>query len=92
MRATAIAARYSSRSASGTARMAVSGLARKFCTITSWTAPYCRAMRRISRIDSTRSSALSPIPIRIPVVKGILLREASSMVRSRTAGSLSGDP
>ena len=32
------------------------------------------------------------MPTRIPVVNGMLLREASSMVRSRTAGSLSGEP
>ena len=36
-RVTAIAAAYSSRSASGVARIAVSSLARKFCTITSCT-------------------------------------------------------
>lgn len=35
-RATAMAAASSSSSASGIARMAVSGLARKFWTMTSW--------------------------------------------------------
>ena len=73
-------------------RIAVSGLARKFCTITSWIAPYCRAIRRIANSDSARSAIVSPIPTRMPVVNGIVLRPASSSTRSRTAGSLSGDP
>ena len=38
-RVTAMAARYSSRPRSSACRIAVSGLARKFWTITSWTAP-----------------------------------------------------
>ena len=91
-RATAIAARYSSRPASGADRIAVSGLARKFCTITSWIAPYCRAVRRIANSDSARSAMVSPMPTRMPVVNGIVLRPASSSTRSRTAGSLSGEP
>ena len=70
----------------------MSGLARKFCTITSWIPPYARATRRIAKIDSTRSASVSPMPIRIPVVNGTFDRPASSSTRSRTAGSLSGEP
>ena len=92
IRATATAARYSSRPASGADRIAVSGLDRKFCTMTSWIAPYCRAVRRIANNDSARSAMVSPIPTRIPVVNGIVLRPASSSTRSRSAGSLSGEP
>ncbi len=91
-RVTAIVAARSSSSASGTPRIFVSGLARKFCTITSWMPPYSRATPRIAKIDSARSASVSPMPIRIPVVNGTLLRPASSSTRSRTAGSLSGLP
>ena len=91
-RATAMVAISSSSSASGIRAIAVSGLARKFCTITSWTPPYCRAVRRIAKIESARSASVSPIPISTPVVNGIDDRPASSSTRSRTAGSLSGEP
>ena len=91
-RATAIVAARSSSSASGTPRIFVSGLARKFCTITSWMPPYSRATPRIAKIESARSARVSPMPIRMPVVNGTLLRPASSSTRSRTAGSLSGLP
>jgi hypothetical protein len=72
--------------------IAVSGFARKFCTMTSWIPPYCRAIRRISNSESTRSASVSPMPIRMPVVNGTLVRPASSSTRTRTAGSLSGEP
>ncbi len=72
--------------------MAVSGLARKFWTITSWTPPYCRATARIAKIVSARSVRVSPMPTSSPVVNGIDSRPASSSTRSRTAGSLSGEP
>ena len=91
-RATAIVARYSSSPRSSSWRIAVSGLARKFCTITSCTLPYCRATLRIAKTESARSATVSPIPTRIPVVNGTVSRPASSSTRSRTAGSLSGDP
>jgi hypothetical protein len=91
-RVTAIVAASSSRSASGVARILVSGLARKFWTMTSWIPPYSRATFRIAKIDSARSRTVSPMPIRMPVVKGTLERPASSSTRSRTAGSLSGEP
>ena len=90
--ATAMVAARSSSSASGTPRILVSGLARKFCTMTSWMPRYSRATCRIAKIESVRSASVSPIPIRIPVVKGTLLRPASSSTRSLTFGSLSGLP
>ena len=48
IRATAIVAARSSSSASGIPAIAVSGLARKFCTITSCTCPCARAAPRIA--------------------------------------------
>ena len=49
-------------------------------------------MSRIANKDSARSRAVSPMPMRIPVVNGIASRPASSIVRNRTAGTLSGEP
>ena len=46
----------------------------------------------MAKIESARSAGVSPMPIRMPVVKGTLPRPASSSTRSRTAGSLSGLP
>ena len=91
-RVTAIVAARSSSSASGTSRILVSGLARKFCTMTSWMPPYSRATFLMAKTDSARSARVSPMPMRMPVVNGTLLRPASSSTRSRTAGSLSGLP
>ena len=71
--------------------MRVPGLARNFWTMHSWTLP-CRSWTfRISSSVSTLSSTVSPIPIKIPVVKGTLRRPASSMVPRRLAGTLSGE-
>ncbi len=92
IRDTATVAASSRNSASGIPRIAVSGLARKFWMMTSWTCPNSRAVRRIAKIESTRSARVSPIPIRMPVVNGTPTRPASSSTRSRTAGSLSGEP
>ena len=91
-RVTAIVAARSSIEASGSSRIAVSGLARKFWTIISCTWPCARATPRIAKIDSARSTLFSPIPMRMPVVNGTPTRPASVSVRSRTAGSLSGLP
>ena len=91
-RATATVAARSRSSASGMPRIAVSGLARKFWMITSWMWPYSRAVRRIAKSASARSAWVSPMPIRMPVVNGTPTRPASSSTRSRTAGSLSGEP
>src|SRR6266545_469013 len=91
-RAVAIVARYSSASGGGDACMAVPGLGTKFWTMTSCTWRYFRSRSRMARRDSARSRRVSPIPTRIPVVNGIDRRPASSMVRRRTAGTLSGEP
>ncbi len=91
-RETAIVAARSSRSASGSFAIAVSGFARKFWTITSCTCPSAREADRIAKIDSARSVRFSPMPIRMPVVNGTPTRPASVSARSRTAGSLSGLP
>src|SRR5947209_10530648 len=45
---------------------------------------------RIAHSASTRSRGTSPMPMRIPVVKGIWSLPASSIVRNRRAGTLSG--
>lgn len=91
-RATATVAASSCSSASGMPRIAVSGFARKFWTMTSWMWPNSRMAFRIANSDSARSSIVSPMPIRMPVVNGTPTRPASSRTRSRTAGSLSGEP
>ena len=49
-----------------------------------------RAARESRSSESMRSSIVSPMPIRIPVVKAIESLPASSMVRRRSAGTLSG--
>ena len=50
--------------------------------------------RRGAARTSTRPArpSVSPMPIRMPVVNGTFERPASSSTRSRTAGSLSGEP
>ena len=48
--------------------------------------------RRSAKIDSARSVRVSPMPISRPVVNGTESRPASSSTRSRTSGSLSGEP
>jgi len=87
-----MAARYSSRARSSLWRIAVSGLARKFWTITSCTEPKAFETLRSAKMVSARSVRVSPIPTSNPVVKGIESRPASWSTRSRTAGSLSGEP
>ena len=53
----------------------------------------CRAWTAaIASSEATRSSAVSPIPTRIPVVNGIRSSPAASIVASRTSGCLLGDP
>ncbi len=92
IRVTAIAARYSSSPRSSAWRIAVSGLARKFCTMTSCSPPYRRPTARSANTVSARSTRVSPIPTSSPEVNGTDSRPASSSTRSRTSGSLSGDP
>ena len=91
-RAVATAARYSWNPASSAPRIAVRGFARKFCTMVSCTCPCRAAASRIASSDSARSRRLSPMPTRMPVVNGMRASPASSMTRSRSAGSLSGEP
>ena len=92
IRVTAIAARYSSSPRSSTCRIAVSGLARKFWTMTSCRPPYRRPTARSANTVSARSARVSPIPTSSPEVNGTDSRPASSSTRNRTSGSLSGDP
>ena len=89
-RATASVRSMSPLSGSGHAAIGMRGLARKFWMITSCTCPYCSCSRLIASSDSTRSSIVSPMPIRIPVVNGTPSLPASSIVFSRSAGTLSG--
>jgi len=42
--------------------------------------------------DAMRSSTVSPIPTRIPLVKGIRSSPAASIVSSRRAGCFVGEP
>ena len=71
--------------------MRVPGFARKFWTITSRRWPCASASDRSARSASIRSSRVSPIPTRIPLVNGIASSPAIRIVSSRRAGSLSGD-
>ena len=91
-RAAAIVQRWSSSDGSGWSAIRVPGFARKFWTITSWRWPWRRwsARERLERLEPL-GSRVSPIPIRIPLVKGIRSSPASSIVSSRRAGSLSGE-
>ena len=91
MRATAIVHRWSSRSGSGCEAMRVPGFARKFWTMTSCTCPCSSPSARRASNASIRSSRVSPIPIRIPLVKGIRSSPARRIVSRRRAGILSGE-
>ena len=72
--------------------MAVPALGRKFWTITSWTWPWRRWDAAMASRASIRSDRVSPIPTRIPVVKGMASSPAASKVASRRAAVLSGEP
>ena len=84
--------RSSSAAGSGTFAMRVSGLARKFWTMTSWMWPNASCRSRIANSVSMRSSRVSPIPTRRPVVMGTDAAPARRNVSSRAAGFLSGEP
>ena len=86
-RATAIVQSSSSSGGSGASAIRVPALARKFWTITSWT---CGPAAAIASSASIRSSRVSPIPIRIPVVNGTRASPASRSVSRRAAGQLVG--
>ena len=72
--------------------MAVPALGRKFWTITSCTWPWRRWLAAIASRASSRSARDSPMPTRIPVVKGMPSSPAASRVASRRSGVLSGAP
>src|SRR6266566_5063251 len=89
---TAIVAARSSSSASGVSRILVSGLARKFCTMTSWMPWYSRATFRMAKTDSARSARVSPMPMRMPVVNGMLLRPARDRGERAVAAAVPAQP
>ena len=89
-RAAAAVQSSSSSDGSGAPAIFVPGFARKFCTITSWMCPWRSWRSRIASSASIRSSRVSPMPMRIPVVKGMRSSPASRIVSSRTAGPLVG--
>ena len=91
IRATAIVHRWSSSDGSGCEAMRVPGFARKFWTMTSWTWPCSSPSAFSASSASIRSSRVSPMPMRIPLVNGIASSPASRIVSSRRAGSLSGE-
>ena len=51
-----------------------------------------RATSASASSEATRSSSVSPIPTRMPLVKGIRSSPAASIVASRLAGCLVGEP
>ena len=91
IRATAIVQRWSSSVGSGCEAMRVPGFARKFWTMTSCTCPCSSPSAFNARSASIRSSRVSPIPMRIPLVNGIASSPARRIVSRRRAGSLSGE-
>ena len=91
-RATAMVQTWSSSDGSAAPLMRVPGLARKFWTMISWMWPCRSCTSRMASSASMRSSRVSPMPIRMPVVKGTRARPAASRVARRTAGTLSGEP
>ena len=72
--------------------MAVPGLGRKFWTMTSCTWPWRACEAAMARSAASWPARSSPMPTRIPVVKGMASSPAASSVASRRAGSLSGAP
>ena len=88
-RARAMASRCSS-GGHGAPCMAVPGLGRKFWTITSCTWPWRRCEAAMASRAASRSARLSPMPTRMPVVKGMPRRPAASSAASRRSGVLSG--
>ena len=91
-RATAIDHRYSSGSHAGSCCMPVRGLGKKFCTITSCTWPCRKCDAAMASSAAMRSARFSPMPTKMPVVKGICSSPANSRVSKRRCGTLSGAP
>ncbi len=77
----------------GAARnMVVPALGRKFWTMTSCTCPWRACAAAMACSAASWSLRWSPMPTRIPVVKGMASSPASSSVARRRAGTLSGAP
>ena len=91
-RASAIASRCTSAGQAGERCMRVPGFGRKFWTMTSWICPWRAWLSAIASSAAIRSSRVSPIPTRMPVVNGIASSPAASRVARRRSGVLSGDP
>ena len=91
-RAIASVHRCSSSDGSGASTILVPALARKFWTITSCRCPCSACSSRSASSASTCSRRVSPMPIRMPDVVGILCAPIRRSVSRRTEGSLSGEP
>ena len=89
-RATASVRSSSSSVGSGASFMGMRSLARKFWTMTSCTWPQRSCRSRMANSASTRSRGVSPIPMRMPVVKGMPSLPARPMVRRRRGRHLVG--
>ena len=92
IRAAAIDHKYSSSGHGASCCMPVRGFGKKFCTITSCTCPYFACDAAIASSASMRSSRVSPMPTKIPVVNGMFSSPAHCNVSRRRCGSLSGAP
>ena len=92
IRAAAIDHKYSSSGHGASCCMPVRGFGKKFCTITSCTCPYFVCDAAIASSASMRSSRVSPMPTKIPVVNGMFNSPAHCNVSRRRCGSLSGAP
>ena len=60
--------------------------------ITSWMWPWREWESAIASSEAIRSSSVSPIPTRMPLVKGIRSSPAASIVARRRAGCFVGEP
>jgi len=89
-RASAMVASISSSEGPGQRAILVPGLALKFWTMHSWMWPYRSCASLMTTRVSIRSSTVSPIPIKIPVVNGTPSRPAASIVPRRLVDALSG--
>ena len=71
---------------SGASRISVASFALKFWMMTSWMLPQRRCVSLIASSESTRSSSVSPMPIRMPVVIATPSSAAVSSVAMRCSG------
>ena len=68
--------------------MRVAGFERKFWTMISWMLPWRSCTSRSARSASTRSSGVSPMPMRMPLVIATPSSPAVSSVARRCSGRL----